>query len=171
MTRYRPELGTLVLALALGACREAADEADPPAGDGLPEGAEAISLLGEPLYPAPASAEQAQDIKAARADYDTDPDDADAIIWLGRRIGYTGAFREAIAVFSEGIEKHRQDARMCRHRGHRWISDRRLVRISARNRLSSYRTARSALISVEPQSVSVELKRRGNRVKLRESLA
>ena len=92
----------------------------------LPEGAEAFSLLGEPLYPAPrpdeVAARQADDIAAAQADYDANPDDADAIIWLGRRIGYTGRYRDAIEVFSEGVRKHPEDARMYRHRGHRWIS-------------------------------------------------
>ena len=127
MKRNRMELGALLLALGLAACGEAADEAGTPGGaDALPEGAEAISLLGEPLHPSPAPAEvaaqQARDIEVARADYDADPDDADAIIWLGRRVGYTGAFRHAIEIFSEGIEKHPGDARMYRHRGHRWIS-------------------------------------------------
>ena len=101
---------------------EAPDAADAP----LPEGAEAISLLGEPLQPPQAppdvAARQAEDEAAARADYEANPDDADAIIWLGRRIGYTGRYREAIEVFSEGIDKHPEDARMYRHRGHRWIS-------------------------------------------------
>ena len=102
--------------------------ADPPDAvvAALPEGAEAISLLGEPLHPTPPSREVAArreaDIDAARADYESDPDDADAIIWLGRRIGYTGRYRDAIEVFSEGIFKHVDDARMYRHRGHRWIS-------------------------------------------------
>ena len=101
---------------------EAPDVAAAP----LPEGAEAISLLGEPLYPTQApdevAARQAADVAAARADYDADPDDADAIIWLGRRIGYTGQYRDAIEVFSEGAARHPEDARMYRHRGHRWIS-------------------------------------------------
>ena len=92
----------------------------------LPEGAEAFSLLGEPLYPPTAppdvAARREDDIAAARAAYESDPDDADAIIWLGRRIGYTGRYRDAIDVFSEGVAKHPGDARMYRHRGHRWIS-------------------------------------------------
>ena len=92
----------------------------------LSEGAEAFSLLGEPLYPASPSPEvtarREDDIAAAQAAYDADPDDADAIIWLGRRIGYTGRYRDAIEVFSEGVRKHPGDARMYRHRGHRWIS-------------------------------------------------
>lgn len=133
MKRYRMELGALALALGFTACEGPADEAGTSGGgDGLPEGAEAISLLGEPLHPSPAAAEvaarQARDIEVARADYDADPDDADAIIWLGRRVGYTGAFRDAIEIFSEGIEKHPDDARMYRHRGHRRISVRELDR-------------------------------------------
>ena len=100
----------------------AASEAARP----LPEGAQAFSLLGEPLFPNPAAtdiaARQAEDIDVARADYEADPDNADAIIWLGRRIGYKGLYREAIEVFGEGIAKHPDDARMYRHRGHRWIS-------------------------------------------------
>ncbi len=109
------------------------DAPTPPVS--LPEGAEALSLLGEPLYPNPASAEvaerQAADIEAARADYEANPDDADAIIWLGRRIAYTGAYREAIDVFTEGIAKHPEDARMYRHRGHRRISVREFDRAIA----------------------------------------
>ena len=101
----------------------------------LPEGAEAFSLLGEPLYPPTrpdeVASRQADDIAAARADYDADPDDADAIIWLGRRIGYTGRYRDAIEVFSEGVAKHPEDARMYRHRGHRWISVREFDRAIA----------------------------------------
>ena len=125
----------LVLALALGACgRSGPGPEEAPADTGaeagetrpLPEGAQAFSLFGEPLYPNPAppqvAAQQAEDVAAARADYEAAPDDADAIIWLGRRIGYTGLYREAIEVFSEGIAKHPEDARMYRHRGHRWIS-------------------------------------------------
>jgi tetratricopeptide (TPR) repeat protein len=61
-------------------------------------------------------------LSAARADYEADPDDADAIIWYGRRTAYAGDLRGAIAIYSEGIEKFPDDARMYRHRGHRYIS-------------------------------------------------
>ena len=125
------------LIVALGACgAPAADqETEIPAvmeAAGLPEGAEATSLLGEPLFPAPASAEvmaeQVRDREAARELYEEDPTDADAIIWLGRRTAYLGLYRDAIEVFSEGMDKHPTDARMYRHRGHRWISVRELDR-------------------------------------------
>ncbi|MEM7584152.1 MAG: tetratricopeptide repeat protein [Acidobacteriota bacterium] len=63
--------------------------------------------------------------RLAKAHYEQRPDDADAIIWLGRRAGYLFRFNEAIEVFGEGIEKHPLDARMYRHRGHRYITTRR----------------------------------------------
>jgi tetratricopeptide (TPR) repeat protein len=62
------------------------------------------------------------DLAAARATYEKNPNDADALIWVGRRLGYLGRYRDAIAVFTEGAKKHPKDARMLRHRGHRWIT-------------------------------------------------
>ena len=88
----------------------------------VPDGVQAISLLGEELRSAEPSERLLRNVATARADYDADPNDADNIIWLGRRIAYTGDYRGAIEVFSEGIEKHPDDARMYRHRGHRYIS-------------------------------------------------
>ena len=105
-----------------------------PRGDtvDLPAGAQAISLLGKPLYP-PALSEQTAATYAARlaeakAAYARTPDNADSIIWLGRRTAYPGQFREAIEIFTQGIAKHPRDARMYRHRGHRYITTRELDR-------------------------------------------
>lgn len=83
---------------------------------------QATSLLGRPLVAAAPSETALQNLAEARANYERDPTDADNIIWYGRRIAYTGDYRDAIKVYSEGIEKHPQDARMYRHRGHRYIS-------------------------------------------------
>jgi len=81
------------------------------------------SLMGTKLYaPAEVSADMLEKLAQAKADYMANPDDADAIIWYGRRIGYTGDYLSAIEVFSEGVKKHPSDARMYRHRGHRYIS-------------------------------------------------
>lgn len=94
--------------------------------------AEAMSLLGQPLFapviPAEARARMEQDLAEARARYERDPNDAEALIWLGRRLAYLGFYREAIDVFSEGIRKHPDDARMYRHRGHRYITTRQISR-------------------------------------------
>ena len=56
---------------------------------------------------------------------------ADAIIWLGRRTAYLGNYREAIDLFTDGARRYPQDARMLRHRGHRWITLRRFDRAVA----------------------------------------
>lgn len=71
-------------------------------------------------------AQREQELAIARAAYEKNPNDADAIIWLGRRTAYLGDYRRAIEIFSEGIRKHPNDARMLRHRGHRWITLREL---------------------------------------------
>ena len=87
-----------------------------------PESVQAISLLGEELRSGAPSKRLLENLATARANYENDPNHADNIIWLGRRVAYTGDYRGAIEVFSEGIEKHPTDARMYRHRGHRYIS-------------------------------------------------
>ncbi|MDT8402716.1 MAG: hypothetical protein RQ743_13570 [Bacteroidales bacterium] len=58
----------------------------------------------------------------ARKEYKENQDDADAIIWYGRRAAYLGDYKKAIEIYSEGIEKFPEDARIYRHRGHRYIS-------------------------------------------------
>jgi tetratricopeptide (TPR) repeat protein len=76
--------------------------------------------------PPPTSATATRNMEAslqkARAHFEANPNDADAIIWVGRRLGYLGRFREAIEVFSAGAAKFPSDARFYRHRGHRRIT-------------------------------------------------
>ena len=98
----------------------------------VPEGAQAVSVLtGEPLVaPEPAEA-VLERLETARSDYEADPDKADNIIWYGRRTAYAGDYRGAIEIYSEGIEKFPDDARMYRHRGHRYISIREFDRAIA----------------------------------------
>src|SRR5690606_39233614 len=124
----RPLLPVPLFALAFGC----GGGAQPPAEGGGAATAEwsaeyeALSLLGEELH-APELAEERRielerQLEEARAAYERDPNDADAIIWLGRRTAYLGRYREAIAIFTEGIAKHPGAARMYRHRGHRLIT-------------------------------------------------
>ncbi|MBT6605366.1 hypothetical protein HOB36_09795, partial [Candidatus Bathyarchaeota archaeon] len=62
----------------------------------LPGEPEAFSLFGKPLYRAPMRAEieeaQKKRYEVAYKNYKTDPDDADNIIWLGRRLAYLGKY-------------------------------------------------------------------------------
>ena len=99
-------------------------------GPQVPPAPQGTSLLGKPLVPT-ALAENVRErleanLAAAREQYNKNPNDGDAIIWLGRRLGYLGRYRDAIATFTEGIQKHPADPRMYRHRGHRYISVREL---------------------------------------------
>ena len=87
---------------------------------------ETTSLLGRPLYPvelAPEAKQAAEaNLQSAREALGTAPDNADAILWLGRRAAVAGHVREAIDVFTRGIAKFPVDARFYRHRGHRYVT-------------------------------------------------
>ncbi len=84
------------------------------------------SLLGRPLTVTPASPEATARMEAqlaeARAALARTPEDPDALIWVGRRTAYLGRYREALKVFTDGILRHPEDARMYRHRGHRYLT-------------------------------------------------
>lgn len=104
----------------------AADDPDHAAEDAV----EATSLLGQALL-RPALDDELRDeqsrllARASKALAD-DPDDASALIWVGRRQAYLGRYRDAVETFTRGIDKHPGDARMYRHRGHRYITVREL---------------------------------------------
>lgn len=61
-------------------------------------------------------------LEKSKADFDANPNSADAAIWYGRRTAYLGLYPEAERIFRQAIEKHPNDARLYRHRGHRAIS-------------------------------------------------
>ncbi len=93
-----------------------------------PHRSEAISLLGRPLQALPPSAKRTEleaDLAIARRELTADPDDLDKIVWVGRRLGYLWRMNEAIEHFTKAIEAHPDQARLYRHRGHRYISVRR----------------------------------------------
>lgn len=58
----------------------------------------------------------------ARETFSNNPNDPAAIGWLGRRTAYLGDYKTAIDIFTQGIGKFPKDARMYRHRGHRFIT-------------------------------------------------
>ena len=106
---------------------------------------EATSLLGKPLASAPPTGETKTrleaDLAKAQADFDRNPSSADAAIWLGRRLAYLGRFRDAIDVYTRGIAKHPNEPRLFRHRGHRYITVRKLDEAIADLRKASQLTA------------------------------
>jgi len=90
---------------------------------------EAISLLGDTLVAPVLSdslrASRERQLVDAQTAYARDSS-ADALIWVGRRTAYLGRYRDALDVFSTGIAAFPEDARLYRHRGHRYITLRRL---------------------------------------------
>jgi len=85
----------------------------------------AFALLVSLFLPGAGLAAQADEppaLVAARAAWQRNPTNTDSIIWYGRRVGYTGAFAEAITIYTEGLRLHPDEPRLLRHRGHRYIS-------------------------------------------------
>jgi tetratricopeptide (TPR) repeat protein len=92
---------------------------------------EAVSLLGDslrrPVLPPEAEQRMLGQLKTAEEEYARRPS-ADGLIWVGRRTAYLGRYTEAIAIFSSGLAKYRGDARLYRHRGHRYLTTRHMDR-------------------------------------------
>lgn len=121
----------IALVLLLVSCRTATVPPAAPAPAPAPAPAEATIAVPLPPIPPEVQSKREQELAAARAAYEASPDDADALIWLGRRTAYLGRYDEAIAIFTEGIRKHPRDARMLRHRGHRYLSTRQYAKAEA----------------------------------------
>lgn len=92
----------------------------------VPEGIQGYSLLGDTLKTPEITPEmfdeQNQKLVEAVTEYRTDPENAEAVIWLGRRTAYLGQYREAVRIFTEGVYKFPENPRVYRHRGHRYIT-------------------------------------------------
>ena len=84
----------------------------------------ALAIVIAQTLPPDVQRERENLMLAARNSYQALPDSPDALIWYGRRLAYLGRFQEAIDIFSEGIRKFPDDARIYRHRGHRFITTR-----------------------------------------------
>lgn len=90
---------------------------------------EARSLLGEPLHrlPMEREIEKAREarLEAALADLKRNPT-ADAYVWVARRLSWLGRFQEAVDRLTEGLARFPDDPALLRHRGHRYITTRKL---------------------------------------------
>lgn len=86
------------------------------------------SLRGQPLAaPDPLPNREALERDLQHAESAADPDTAEAIIWIGRRQAYLWRHQEAIETFSRGARRYAEDPRMYRHRGHRYLTVRRIA--------------------------------------------
>jgi tetratricopeptide (TPR) repeat protein len=103
-------------------------------GIALAQKPEATSLSGKPLLIPAALPNQQQlqaDLAAAEKTLAANPNDAEAMIWVGRRLGYLWRFNDAIAMFSKGIAMYPDNAKFYRHRGHRYITIREFSKAQA----------------------------------------
>lgn len=93
------------------------------------DGREATSLLGTALMRPESgdarSLQRAVEAEQALAAYQDHPTEEN-VIWAGRRLGYAGRFRQAVEVYTQGLERWPNSYRLLRHRGHRLITLRRL---------------------------------------------
>lgn len=87
---------------------------------------EATSLLGTPLTRPELPADQLQslteNLELAVAELRENPDSLDHHIWVGRRLAYLWRYRDAVEVYSRALEQFGPDAKLLRHRGHRYIT-------------------------------------------------
>lgn len=91
---------------------------------------EATSLFGKPLHRIAPTSEAGQRTLAQLDDAErswlADSTSEDAIIWYGRRLSYAGRYNDAIRIYSNGMLHHPDSYKLRRHRGHRYISVRKI---------------------------------------------
>jgi len=159
--RHAVPISVLCLALATACAPDAPGGGSPPPSHVTPEGsqahgAEAVSLLGDtlaaPSLPEAVEAERLARYREAEEALAAAPGDADALIWLGRRAAYLGRYGQAIDVYSQALQLHPEDARLYRHRGHRYITIRQLDAAVADLRRAAELTAGEA-DEVEPDGL------------------
>ena len=61
-------------------------------------------------------------MRSAEKKFKADSLNDEQIIWYGRRLAYLGNYKEAIAIYTKGINLHPANARFYRHRAHRYIT-------------------------------------------------
>lgn len=124
---------TVVVALVIAGCgssRKVSPEQLPTQVTTQEAAPEATSFFGKPLFAPKLSPGTQRDLEQQRlqahAQHRLAPADPDRIIWLGRRTAYLGRYREAIEIYTRGIRLHPAEPRLYRHRGHRYITVRKL---------------------------------------------
>ncbi len=121
--RIRPSWRTLCVLLVLPSTLAGLSAPLASDDDSIHGGApQAISLLGVPLVSPEPSPSSLENLDVAREAWMSDPRDLEKVIWYGRRTAYTGDYRGAIAIYSDGLELFPDEPRLLRHRGHRLIT-------------------------------------------------
>lgn len=83
---------------------------------------QAISQQGDTLRTAAPSETIQKKYEEKKAAYLDNKSSLDNLIWYGRFTGYMGNYREAIDIYTLGLQEFPDNSRLLRHRGHRYIS-------------------------------------------------
>lgn len=106
------------------------------------------SLIGTPLREPAWSAETRtrleKDLEIAEAVLAVAPEREDSYIWLGRRLGYLVRYRDAIDVFTEGLEHFPDSYKLLRFRGRHLARNREFDRA-----IADYRRAAALVENVQ----------------------
>ena len=63
-----------------------------------------------------------ESLSSSYSKYQNDSTNAEHIVWYGRRTAYLGNYKEAIDIFTRGMQLFPRDPRFLRHRAHRFIT-------------------------------------------------
>ena len=126
MKRFSHHLTLLfLLTTFLSSCQQNATDTKTTAGDTSGE-IQALALDGTKLYPpkdSPAEKSKKDSLlQIAKANYESNPNSLHNIVWYGRRTAYLAKYKEAIEIYTKGLEKFPNSPELYRHRGHRYIS-------------------------------------------------
>ena len=116
--------------------------------DAVPE---TTSLLGERFYSSPPTPSAWENYLKAKINYFKDANE-DNTIWFGRRAAYLSHYREAVRIFTQGLERLPQSYRLFRHRGHRFITLRKFDR-AVEDLLKASQLIGKRPLEVEPDGV------------------
>lgn len=116
-----PLLCSALLLFLFSGCEQADQTAS---FEALPLDVQTISLLGDSLK---TNVQPLPDEMAARLD--SLSEEAlqeeriiDHLIWEGRKTAYSGDYRQAVSQFTDAIHEYPNEARLYRHRGHRYLT-------------------------------------------------
>jgi tetratricopeptide (TPR) repeat protein len=119
----RPFLFLLIL-LTIVSCKNSSEENTAISYDFEPwdQDFQAISLQGDTLRAAAPSEAIVKKYEEKKAAYLENKENLDKLIWYGRFTAYMGNYREAIDIYTQGLQEFPENSRLLRHRGHRYIS-------------------------------------------------
>lgn len=130
-TSWHPYLATMRLPLALAFATFALSscvtrQSVSRGSSELPAGTEAVSLFDEPLLAPPLTAADRvvgeADLAKWRAIWAAHSDSALALVWVGRKLAALYRFQEAIATWTDGMNRFPGDPRFARFRGYRYVT-------------------------------------------------